>query len=263
MNLMGSLDKPLIGKFQDLIYKRFGIHYSREKEYLLVSKLEKLKTKNPGLDLQDFLSRLQSNDPEANRLLLREITVNHTFFFREESHFEVLVQDIKLRELDSPLIWCAASSTGEEPYSIVISLLENGINRFTIVSSDVDEKVLKAMNLGIFNEGRFSNTSRHVMVKYFKKTGVSSYQIRRELRQFLKIKRLNLHEDIHFEEPFDYVFCRNVMIYFDDVGRRKVVDNLVQNLKVGGLLFVGHTEALLNTPSELKKEGQSLFRRTS
>jgi len=258
--MSASLTKELLHKFRDLVYERYGIHYAPLKLYLLQAKLEKIESKVG--DLQAFYHRVRDGDGPSVDILLKDITVGHTFFFREESHFSLMVQDILSRKLESPVIWCAASSTGEEPYSIAITLLEKGVEDFTIVSSDVNPRVLAAMNKGVYGAGRFSNTSRHVILKYFTKVDEGTYRIRRELRQYLKIKKLNLHEDIHFDQPFDYVFCRNVMIYFDDVGRRKVVDNLVQNLKVGGLLFVGHTEALLNTPVQLTKESQSLFRRT-
>lgn len=253
----------LLRSYQELIYTRFGIHYSPGKTYILQAKLEKLQKRLEDPDLAIFLDRLRKGDPEADRLLLKEITVNHTFFFREESHFQVLAEDIKKRKLRKPLIWCAASSTGEEPYSIVITLLEAGISDFTVLSSDVDDKVLRFMHRGRYPLGRLANASRGLLHRYFLKEGPEHWRVRPELRSYLKIKRLNLHDSLRFEDSFDYVFCRNVMIYFDDTGRRKVVDNLLANLKVGGLLFVGHTEALLNTPSQLTKEGQSLFRRTS
>lgn len=255
------LPASLLKDYQELIYRRFGIHYIQAKVYILEAKLDKLSRRVGGESLEEFLVRLKSGEPEADRLLLREITVNHTFFFREESHFSVLAQDILTRKVRRPLIWCAASSTGEEPYSIVITLLEKGIQDFTLVSSDVDEKVLKVMHRGVYPAGRLSNTPRAFLHKYFKKVDADHWSVLPDLRRYLRIKRLNLHDTLRFEDQFDYVFCRNVMIYFDDVGRRKVVDNLVENLRVGGLFFVGHTEALLNTPECLKKEGQSLFRK--
>jgi len=255
-----TVSKELLFKFRDLIYRNYGIHYSRLKLYLLSSKLEKISIREENL--QDFYFQIVSGNPCAIDLLLKTVTVGHTFFFREESHFEILAQDITKRKLTMPLIWCAASSTGEEPYSIAMTLLEKGLHYFTIVCSDVNAHVLSVMHRGIYPSGKLSNTSQKLIGKYFRKINGDSWKIRNELRQYLKIKRLNLHEDIRFTEKFDYIFCRNVMIYFDDTGRRKVVDNLVQNLKIGGLLFVGHTEALLDLPPQLNKKGHSLFVRT-
>lgn len=257
----GTVSKELLYKFRDLVYANYGIHYTSLKLFLLRSKLEKIAG-HVG-NMQDFYYRVSAGESEAVALLLKTVTVGHTFFFREESHFEMLVDDIRKRRLASPTIWCAASSTGEEPYSIAMSLLESGIGSFRVVSSDINATVLSAMDRGIYQIGKFSNTPPAYMRKYFQRHDAGSYRIRKELREYLKIKRLNLHEDIRFAEPFDYIFCRNVMIYFDDAGRRKVVENLVQNLKVGGLLFVGHTEALLDTPPQLKKKGHSVFIRTA
>lgn len=255
-----TVSRELLYKYRDFIYQNYGIHYSALKLYLLSSKLEKISIQ--AGNLQDFYYQVFHHNPQAIDLMLKTITVGHTFFFREESHFDILAQDIIKRRLADPLIWCAASSTGEEPYSIVITLLEKGINRFTIVCSDVNAHVLASMHRGVYSSGKFSNTSHNRIHRYFQKVGSDSYKIRSELREYLKIKKLNLHEDIRFSESFDYIFCRNVMIYFDDTGRRKVVENLIQNLKIGGLLFVGHTEALLDLPPQLKKKGHSLFIRT-
>ncbi len=259
-NKSEPVNRELLSKYSELIYRNYGIYYDSLKLYLLKAKLDKLSAITGNL--WDFYDQVSRGYPPAVDLLLKTITVGHTFFFREESHFEILSEEITKKKTEAPLIWCAASSTGEEPYSIAITLLEKGIEDFTIVSSDVNAQVLKVMNKGVYSSGKFSNTSRAHILKYFQKRDNDSYQIRKELRQYLRIKKLNLFEDIRFSELFDYIFCRNVMIYFDDSGRQQVIDNLVHNLKIGGLLFVGHTEALLNPPPQLKKMGHSMFIRT-
>lgn len=254
-----KIHKELLNRFRDLIYERYGIHYIPTKIEILRSKLEKIQVREGNLP--DFYTRVISGDKQAERSLLKDITVGHTFFFREAAHMNLLVNDIERRRIVVPHIWCAASSTGEEPWSIAITLLERGIKNFVIVASDVNTDSLKFMHRGLYNDGKFQNTPKHIKQRYFIKAAGESFQVHGSLRKYLKIKRLNLHEPIEFERPFEYVFCRNVMIYFDDDGRRKVVHNLLNNLDRGGLLFVGHTEALLDVPSGLKKEGQSVFRR--
>ncbi len=254
------IPKELLYRFRDLIYERYGIHYIPAKIEILRNKLEKIQVREG--DLAGFLARVMSGDERAERSLLKEVTVGHTFFFRESAHLTLLVNDIMAKKLVVPHIWCAASSTGEEPWSIAITLLERGLRNFVIVASDVNADSLRVMHRGVYNEGKFQNTPNRIKQAYFRDEGNGAYSVQKTLRKYLKIKRLNLHDQIEFERPFDYVFCRNVMIYFDDAGRRKVIRNLVNNLYRGGLLFVGHTEALLDIPASLKKEAQSVFRRT-
>jgi len=254
-----GLTRKLLYRYRDLIYERYGIHYIPTKIEMLRNKLEKIRVREG--DLAALLARIEAGDEAAERALLKEVTVGHTFFFRESAHLNHLVNDIERRRVIVPRIWCAASSTGEEPWSIAITLLERGYKNFVIVASDLNIDSLRVMHRGVYNEGRFQNTPGHVRLKYFVPAGESSFQVNPHLRKYLKIKRLNLHLPIDFEQSFDYIFCRNVMIYFDDAGRRKVVNNLLRNLSMGGLLFVGHTEAMLELPQSLKKDAQSVFRR--
>ncbi len=253
------LPKELLYRFRDLIYERYGIHYIPTKIEILRNKLEKIQVREGNL--ADFYARVISGNKASEQALLKEITVGHTFFFREWAHLNLLIEDIERRKIIRPHIWCAASSTGEEPWSIAIAMLERGIRNFVIVASDVNVDSLRVMHRGSYHGGKFQSTPDHIRRRYFRDEGNDTFSVSPALRKYLKIKRLNLHDQIEFERQFDYVFCRNVMIYFDDAGRRKVIRNLVNNLQRGGLLFVGHTEALLELPPSLKKEAQSVFRR--
>jgi chemotaxis protein methyltransferase CheR len=260
--MSGSPDRDLLWKYSELVYRRYGIHYSRDKIELLRMKLEKLAfTRN--YDLGEYYLRLEAGDPKAADELLRAITVGHTFFFREGEHFQRLAKDIQARRILRPLIWCAASSTGEEPYSIVISLLEHGILDFLVMSTDVNAKALHHMNRGVYDNLKVQDLPYALRDRYFMRIGEERFRIKSELRAYLLIKRLNLHETITFEREFDYVFCRNVMIYFDEDSRKRAVKNLVENLKPQGLLFVGHTEAILTLPSNMERDGAACFRRTA
>jgi chemotaxis protein methyltransferase CheR len=257
-----SPGRDLLLKYRNLVYGRYGIHYSEDKTEVLRMKLEKLMYAQ-DLDLEEYYARLESGDPEAEDILLRAITVGHTFFFREGDHFKNLVDDIRSRGIQRPFIWCAASSTGEEPYSIVITLLEHGLSDFRVICSDVNAAVLHFMNHGEYAASRLQEVPDALIKRYFLHLNNDTYRIREKLRSYLLIKRLNLHYPIEFEHQFDYIFCRNVMIYFDDTARVRAVQNLVRNLKPNGLLFVGHTEAILALPSNMKRDGAACFRRTS
>ena len=256
----GRLTREIAGKYRDLINDRFGIFYSPAKLYLLKAKLLKLSEKVG--DLEEFYTSLVIGVPWAVDTLMGVITVGHTFFFREGEHFSILAEDIRARKLRSPLVWCAASSTGEEPYSIAITLLEAEMDDFLILCSDINPKAIGVMHRGVYGEGKFENTPRPLIRKYFDNTGPGEYRVKADLRRYLKIKKLNLFERLVFERKFDYIFCRNVMIYFDGEGRRKVFDNLLSNLSPGGLLFLGQSETIFDLPQNVRKEGVSMYRKT-
>ena len=255
-----GLDSELLEKFKAFSYAAYGIHFHGAKVDILKMKLIKMASVH-GLDLRDFYDRLAAGMHDAVNIFLKEITVGHTFFFREDAHFKRLTQDIQVRSIRDPLIWCAASSTGEEPYSIVISLLESGLRDFRVLASDLNRDSLKAMHEGVYHVNQFQNTDDRIRRAYFSRAGEFSLRVRPELRRYIAIKRLNLHEPIEFETRFDYIFCRNVMIYFDEPGRSKVLRTLERNLSPCGLLFVGHSEALLPVEDTLRKEGPAIYRK--
>ncbi len=255
-----DVEPGLVDRFRDLSYDRYGIHFQGSKTEILRMKLCKMASVH-GFTLRSFFDRLSAGESEAADVFLKEIAVGHTFFFRESAHFTHLVSDIRARRLASPLIWCAASSTGEEPYSIVISLLEAGIENFRLLASDVNPNALKAMHRGRYNRNQLEATDKRIRSAYFTRVGEFSYAVSPELRKRIAIKRINLHEPFYFDVPFDYVFCRNVMIYFDEKGREKVLHTLVGNLAKGGILYVGHSEALLTMESCMRKEGPAMYRK--
>lgn len=223
-------------------------------------KLSKLSLRY-DIGLKDLYSLLEENNVRATDIFLKEITVGHTYFFREREHFKILVNDIIKDSKKDTRIWCAASSSGEEPYSISICLLEKNIRDFKILSTDINKKALEIMNKEEFSFRQHQRIEADILKKYFKKTGNNSYKIRPDLRSHLFIKQLNLHGDIRLEKAMDYIFCRNVMIYFDDRGRKKVLKTLLNNLKKDGLLFVGLSEAILDLPPTIKKVGPAVYRK--
>ena len=255
-----SLPIGLLQRFREYAYERYGIHFHDAKIDILKMKLQKMSSLH-GFSLPGFYSLLATGDPDAGELFLGEIAVGHTFFFRESDHFTHLVTDITNRSLQHPVVWCAASSSGEEPYSIVISLLEAGIHSFKVLASDVKPEALAAIHRGRYHVNQLQNVDASLQKRYFTRLDEYTFAVRPELRKYLAIKRLNLHESFFFETPFDYVFCRNVMIYFDERGRNRVLHTLVDNLAPKGVLYVGHSEALLTTTPNIRKEGPASYRR--
>ena len=246
--------------FKNLIYHRLGINFSSEKEFLLESKINRIIQREKYESVESFYNSLKNGDIESLETLIKYTTTNHTFFFREKDHLDKLVELIRVNTIDNPIVWSAASSTGEEVYSIIIHLLENNIRKFLIIASDINSKVLHQMHEGIYHEARFFETPGMIKGKYFKKIDDTRYQIRPDLREYICIKKLNLIEEMKFVSKFDFVFCRNVLIYFDNDTRNKVIQNILTNLKTGGSLFIGHTETLLNIKVNVERESNSVYK---
>lgn len=253
------IKNSLLNKFKNFIYHNLGIHYPSEKEHQLQIKFSKLENEIGEQNLETFYERLEIGDKESINHLINLITINHTFFFREKEHLRILAEDIKTKKLSYPIIWSAASSTGEEVYSIVITLLENGIRNFLIVASDLNRKSLHAVKNGVYSIERLSEMEKMFRLKYFDKISEEKFAVKKELKNNTVLKQINLVKPVHFEKKFDYIFCRNVMIYFDNETKKRVINNLLNNLKKDGYLFVGFTESLFNITNKVKNVSTAVY----
>ncbi|MCI1209844.1 MAG: protein-glutamate O-methyltransferase CheR [Treponema sp.] len=260
---MKDLSYRQIQAISSLVYENFGIFITPDKFFRFKPKLDKLIHNENYSGPEEFYDCLMTGDIECLNMLVTYITTGHTFFFREPEHFRQLVVFLREHPQSNCRIWCAACSTGEEPYSIIMTLLDEGIHNFHIVASDINKKVLDHFNRGVYHESRLSQMSSVSRLKYFTRKRESWYEIKHQLRNYVSIKDINLMNPVSFPEKFDYIFCRNVLIYFNEQSRKKAIDNLINNLKVGGIFFIGHAEALLQQPENLKKIGSSVYRRTS
>lgn len=250
--------------YRNIIYKTLGINFTDAKDYLLKEKLKKLLSKSSYSNLDELYLELQEGNEYAIETLIRYMTTNHTYFNRESDHFKYLIKDIQNRSVVAPVIWCAASSTGEEVYSIAIELLENGIIDYTIMATDIDNDVLKNLKSGIYSMNKIKSLSPTLLYKYFKPIRINNetqYKINQRCKKNIIIKKVNLIENIKFVKEFDYIFCRNVMIYFDEHRKNIVIDNLLKNLKNNGLIFTGHSESLLTMPVGLINVYSSVYKR--
>ncbi len=245
----------------ELIHERLGIYISSDKHYLLEHKVGRLLLKGDYSGIEEFYEKLRGNRGEAMEDLVRYITTTHTFFFRENKHLLILRNDILLRRIVRPLIWVAACATGEEVYSIIIELLENGITDFFIVATDINRDVLVACKRGVYSLDRMKELPAALVGKYFTKVAgtPNHYRVKDALRKYFIVKKINLIDDVRFEENFDYIFCRNVLIYFNLDTQRRVLDVLTSNLKDLGYLFVGHSESLFNITNKLESVFASVY----
>ncbi len=236
-------------RVRGLIYQRAGISLTESKQEMVYSRLaRRLRATNINSFGQylDLLERGQ--DPEEWEAFTNALTTNLTSFFREEHHFPVLADFA--RQLKDPItVWCSASSTGEEPYSIAMTLCE-AYGTLTppvkIVATDIDTNVLATAAKGVYNYDRLEKMSNERMKKFFLRgKGEQSglVRVRPELRQLIEFKQLNLlAPGWPISGGFDVIFCRNVMIYFDKPTQKTILQRFAPLLKPHGLLFVGHSE---------------------
>lgn len=243
----------------DFVYKHFGIVISEHKRSLLVGRLQKLVKGhgfNTFLEYYDFLEK--GDDKNALSELANRISTNHTFFFREPEHFDffksIVLPDITKHSLAKGKkdlrIWCAASSSGEEPYTIIISMMEYfGMDYKNwdagLLATDISEKMLIAAKRGVYAEERLNETALNIRNKYFDKNKDGTYSAKEFLKKEVLFRRFNLmNKTFPFKAPLDVIFCRNVMIYFDAETREELIEKMRQSLKPGGYLFIGHSETM-------------------
>lgn len=249
------LSKKQFDHLCDLVYSLSGIHLHSGKESLVVARVGK-RLRNLNInsfeEYLDYLNRDQSSEEIVQ--LLDVITTNVTSFFREPSPLETMRKEMVNWHKEGVKrfrIWSAACSTGEEPYSIAITLEETeGVRMldWKILATDISTKALNTAIRGQYSVERMSNVPKHFKVKYFDEIyerGEKRYQVKALLRNRVVFRRLNLAAPpFPMNGPFHAVFCRNVMIYFDDMVRRKLIEEIWNMLVPGGLLCVGASESL-------------------
>ncbi|MBF0457072.1 MAG: protein-glutamate O-methyltransferase CheR [Nitrospirae bacterium] len=250
-------------KFRDFIYEKSGIFIPDTKKYFIENRLGKrLEEKNLN-SYDDYLYLLKlSNDKEEMKVLFDKITTNETFFFREVKQLEVFVSCevpklIAKKSTPSLKIWCAASSTGEEPYTLAMMLMENpktSALKFEITASDISDAVLQKAQTASYGQYALRNVPDVYLKKYFKLNGSTNYVLAPAIRSKVKFTQINLLDErrIKAMRDIDAIFCRNVLIYFDKKAKIKVVENLYEALRPGGCLFIGMAESLHDITRLLK-----------
>jgi chemotaxis protein methyltransferase CheR len=249
-----------------LIYQRAGISLADSKQEMVYSRLARRLRATGIVSFGRYL-----DDLEAGRLgeewesFTNALTTNLTSFFREAHHFPLLAEHI--RQLPAPItIWCSASSTGEEPYSIAMTACE-AFNTLTppvqIIATDIDTNVLNTGAKGVYGIDRLDKMSAERAKRFFlrgKGDQEGMVRVRPELRQLVTFKQLNLLADKWpLTGQFDVIFCRNVMIYFDKGTQRKILSRFVPLMKPHALLFAGHSENFLYVSEALKLRGKTVY----
>ena len=241
-----------LNRFCEFLYKSTGILYGESKRFYIERRLQERMTKVGVCEFSSYFAILQSGGPEAEQLI-NSITVNETYFYREDHQLCCLSRSL-LPEIvsrrgagDLVRIWSVPCSTGEEPYSVAIWLLENwalvDAYNIEIVGSDIDTRVLAEASVGIYGERALSRLPPNLVGRYFQSVG-DRQQIIQDLRESVKFTQVNLMDasTVAAQGLFDIIFCRNVLIYFDDASRLGASHNLYEALNRGGFICLGHSE---------------------
>jgi chemotaxis protein methyltransferase CheR len=244
-------------KFREFFYRKTGIHFDDSKRYFVDKRLiERIEATDAGNFRNYFVNlRFQASGEELQSLV-NAMTVNETYFFREEYQLKCLVtnmlEEVTRRKRDSgPIrIWSMPSSSGEEPYSIAIYLLEywKGIHEWDVelFASDIDTNILERAKRGLYSPRSVHNLPAKLLEKYFQRQKTGDYQLIDDLRQSVEFSRVNLMNasDVSAFKGFDIIFCRNLLIYFDDLSRRQAADTFFDALNPGGMICLGHSESM-------------------
>jgi chemotaxis protein methyltransferase CheR len=256
---------------RDLAYQKCGLDLRHGKEQLVSSRLSK-HIRAGGFSSFDAYFRYVSSDSTGEALIamIDSLTTNHTSFLRENPHFQFLTETVLPAYLDRQHIdvWCAASSTGEEPYSILLSLWSaiggrNGPD-MRIQASDISTRVLAIARKGIYNSERLSGLPPDWLRRFFLRGEGNSqglYRIKPELASKVEFRRVNLVDPFPKSVEYQAIFCRNVMIYFDQKTQEDVVNRLAACIEPGGYLFVGHAESLTGVRHGLQYVKPAIYRK--
>jgi chemotaxis protein methyltransferase CheR len=250
-----------------LIYDHAGINLHANKQAMVYSRLSRRLRETGHRSFADYLGWLQSNGTEARdewQQFVNGLTTNLTSFFRESHHFESLAQDLREKHLQNGRIWCAASSTGEEAYSIAMVVEETfgSAAHVDIVASDIDTTVLATAQRAVYGSDSRGLSPERLQRHFLRGKGANEGRIRVKpaLAQRVTFRTLNLIDpNWSLGEPFDIVFCRNVMIYFDAATQRRLLERLHAVLRPQGLLYVGHSENFTASRDLFRLRGKTIY----
>lgn len=268
-----ELTRDMYNKFVEMIYQLSGVNlpFNPKNEALLKNRIIRLLRKYDFASYEDYWTFLKNGDESQRQEFISALTTNMTSFFREIAHFDWLKKQVKehFAKSYSLRIWCAAASTGQEPYTIAIciceSLTEAQRPHVKILASDIDLEVLKKASIGYYYESEITGLSKDLVLKYFdrvQKDGETLFRVKDFLRDMVSFSQFNLiSEKYEFKRPFDIIFCRNVLIYFDEKTVKSVIDKLTNSLAPKGHLLLGHSESGNVKHDKLKALSKAIYQR--
>jgi chemotaxis protein methyltransferase CheR len=244
-------------KFCEYFYRRTGIAFGGNKRYFVDKRLIDRMQQTGSANFEEYLGRLRRHDASSEvEQLVNLLTINETYFYREDYQLDCLVNGIlpdvlvRRRKGDRIRIWSLPSSTGEEPYSIAIYLLENWQQvddyDIEIMASDIDTNVLRAAETGIYDARSLHRLTPDLIRRYFVSAGTDGFRLVDAIRQSVSFTTVNASDAKAMREyaNLDVIFCRNMLIYFDDQSRQQVAESFYDSLRPGGFICLGHSESM-------------------
>jgi chemotaxis protein methyltransferase CheR len=251
-----SLTEDEFRRLCDYLYRRTGMVFTETKRYFVERRVTERMLATESASFASYFARLRTDVRGEIEQFINAFTVNETYFYREDHQLKCLTTDLLPQRLaarkktEAIRIWSVPCSTGEEPYSVAMWLLENwplvDEHEIEIIGSDIDTQVLEHAREGIFGRRALMRLSPQLIGRYFAALSAESWQILADLRDSVRFTAVNLIEPAQTRSfgRFDVIFCRNVLIYFDDASRRVAAENLYENLAPGGFICLGHTESM-------------------
>jgi chemotaxis protein methyltransferase CheR len=269
-------DKVGFESLSKILLTRTGIFMDpSEKNFSLMSnRMHRVLKKHNCYSYTDFIKLIDAGNNEVITEFLEVLTTNTTHFFRENEHFIYLkkhlplIEEYLMKERRSEIrVWCAAASTGEEPYTILMTILEylGATPKFSVkvVATDINTQVLEKAKEGIYKNEISENVAPDLILKYFEKNQkipIDCLQVKEKYRNMIEFSKLNLMSDIYiFPHKYDIIFCRNVMIYFTQKVVEETIIKLSNCLEKKGYLFIGHSEAMLGDRHKLKSVTPAIY----
>jgi chemotaxis protein methyltransferase CheR len=259
---LGAPLDPIFRQIRDLVYKVCGIFQLEEKLYLMADacgrRMKQVGVRTPR-EYWDLLTAHASREAEL-RQLLNEVTIGETCLFRSPPQLDALrkvilpelVEDKNKQVIKRLRIWSAGCSTGEEPYTLAMNMLEESEHllkgwKIEILATDLNDRSVETAKAGIYGDYALRATSEYFKRKYFSPAADNKLEVRAEVKKLITFSRLNLQDDSRmlFMKGMDLIFCCNVLIYFDGPSKSKVIDHYYSNLNFGGYFFLGTSESLL------------------
>lgn len=270
---MITITKKEFGQLTSFIKENYGIHLKEEKEALVIGRLQNVLVQNGFKSFSEYYDYLiVDKSGTAVSTLLDKITTNHTFFMREADHFtyfhDVVLPYLEKKVTDKDLrVWCAGCSSGQEPYTLAMILDEyfdrekNNWDK-KVLATDISSKVLEEANKGIYGNKEIETLPSKWKLKYLNKLDTENSVFNDNIKKEVIFRKFNLMEPVFpFKKQFHVIFCRNVMIYFDEKTRNNLVGKFCNLLEPGGYLFIGHSEALNRETTGLKYVMPAIYRK--
>lgn len=253
-------------RIRRLIHQKAGISLSELKQDMVYSRLARRVRATSSASFAVYLDRLERSGGAEWEQFINSLTTNLTSFFREAHHFPLLAEYLKKRAGRPTRIWCCAASTGEEPYSIAMTVNEalgSSAGGVAIVASDIDTGVLAVARAGQYGADRIERLEPERLRRFFTETAATlgkTYTVRPELRRLVDFRQINLLDaNWSLGGPVDVIFCRNVMIYFDKATQYRVLAGFSRVLAAEGLLFAGHSESFLHASDLFRSLGKTVY----